>query len=525
MSRTSWERHLSVDRRIVRLLSASTYEDFPGAIREMVSNAYDADATKVDVEIDLKSDTIKVTDDGNGMTPDEFGFFLRIAGRQHGRRISPEFGRQRIGQFGIGFLAIFPFGKRIQVSSTARRSDVWFEATISAEKFFQEGQKPVDVGDIPIPGYEVSDPKYQDQHGTTIVISNLSEMTERYFKPRNINIKKSRQTILSWSPMDRLIWTLTENLPLGYPEESPYKEAFADLGQAGIRVSLNGKPLFRNAPGSDILENDMWEHGGIKCRYVIATDWKSIRPDEARYLKQRLRNVGIGDRTGFGLLVGRGYSRSRWLTGEVRILEGFDDLLSINRNSFRDSEEYDQLCEYFRLRLAHFANYLEAVDETKRHISAQISKSRGAEVGSTREVIRRNVDKLVARGFEVKTIPQSQSSSKHQPVHVDTKRKVVEIVEEHPALADTISIDSQSISVRYTKRDANTVDLPAVRRAVDGTIEINTNYPLFKSRRYGEVFKKVMVVMFIGSEKTKSSQELFSMVTKQLQREFQDLIE
>ncbi len=74
MARTTWSKHLSVDRRIVRLLSASTYEDFPGCMREMVSNAYDADATQVDIQIDLDSDEITISDNGNGMTPEEFRF-------------------------------------------------------------------------------------------------------------------------------------------------------------------------------------------------------------------------------------------------------------------------------------------------------------------------------------------------------------------------------------------------------------------------------------------------------------------
>src|SRR5688500_5861577 len=99
MARENWVKHLTVDRRIVRLLSASTYENFPGAIKEMVSNAYDADATEVNITIDLKKDFIEIRDNGNGMTPDEFGFFLRIAGQKRDKsRISSVYGRRQIGQ-------------------------------------------------------------------------------------------------------------------------------------------------------------------------------------------------------------------------------------------------------------------------------------------------------------------------------------------------------------------------------------------------------------------------------------------
>ncbi|HLF24946.1 MAG TPA: ATP-binding protein [Anaerolineae bacterium] len=524
--RTAWKKQLTVDRRIVRLLSASTYDDFPGAIREMVSNAYDADATEVNITIDLKNDLIEVTDNGNGMTPEEFDFFLRIAGQQRGKRTSPEFGRQRIGQFGIGFLATFPFGKRMQVVSSARRSDVRFEAIVPTERFMQEGQRLVDVEDIPIQGYEVRGPRLLEEHGTTIRMIGLTDMVSGYFQARNIVIRGSRSTVRAWEPLARLEWSLSEDLPLAYPSESPYREAFSDLGPSGITVRLNGKELFRNSPGSHILENKAWESNGISCRYVIATDWKSINPSENRYLKQRLRNVGIGTRTSFGLgLEGRAYSRLHWLTGEIRILDGFDNLLSIDRAKFIDSPEYDQFREYFRSRLGYFANHVETISEAQRDIKRQFSDSRAAEVGARRDVVGRNVEKLASRGFKVVSKREDQSSRKASPVSIDIERKVVEIVEDHQAFLDTISVGSEKIPVRYKawEWEAAKEKFPAVRWANDGAIEINTSYPLFESRRYGEVFKKVLVIILTLAEKSNSPQDLVSRVARQLPEEFSGL--
>ena len=300
MARENWIKHLTVDKRIVRLLSASTYENFPDAIREMVSNAYDADATEVNITIDLNKDFIEVRDNGNGMTPDEFGFFLRIAGQKRDKlRISPVFGRRQIGQFGIGFLAIFPFGKEIEIKSTALRSEITFKARIPAEKYNREGQT-IDVEDIQIPGYEIVDEKYYDQHGTTIHISSLTEVAKRFFSNEG-NVKSARDSIMAFSPLERLTWHLQEELPLDYSQESPYYKAFEDLGSSALKVRLNDKELFRNSPGTDILENSSWQYEDIKCRFVIATNWKKVIPEEAQHFKQRLRNVGIGKRTSFSL--------------------------------------------------------------------------------------------------------------------------------------------------------------------------------------------------------------------------------
>jgi hypothetical protein len=525
MPRRNWQKRISVDRRIVRLLSASTYEDFPGAIREMVSNAYDADATEVNIKIDLGNDVISITDNGNGMTPDEFDFFLRIAGQQRGRRVSPELSRRRIGQFGIGFMAVFPFGKRIQVISTTRRSDIWFEATIPTEQFIQEGQEglAINVGDIEVPGYEVRDPRYLEEHGTTIRIRGLTGMVHRYFRDREITARSKQYTMRKWPPEVQLEWTLGEDLPLEYPPDSTYKAALSDLGPVGIRVWLNGKELLRNVHASHILENKPWTFKEVKCRYVIATDWKSITPYEARFFKLRLRNVGIGVRTPFDLgTEGRAYSRLHWLTGEIHVLEGFDDLLTIDRKRFIESPEYDQFYGYFRDRLAYFANYLESVSEAERDIKRQLAGSRVAEVGARREIIGRKIGELESKGFTV-VRKSGTKPGKPEPVRVDVRQKIVEVIENHPAFLDTMSVGSKQIPVRYMQWDVTTEDFPAVRRAKDGVIEINTHYPLFESRRYGEVFKKVLVVLLVTAEETNSRSALLSRVARLLQNEFQDL--
>lgn len=524
MTQTTWQKQLTVDRRIVRLLSARTYEDFPGSIREMVSNSYDADATEVRIELDLDQGVLSVSDDGNGMTTEDFDLFLRIAGQQRGRRVSPEFARQRIGQFGIGFLAIFPFAGRVDISSTARRSPIRFQATIPTQEFVREEARLIDVQDVQIPGTEVSDPKFLHEHGTTIRVSGLTDMVHRYFKGSSIKLSSSRKTIRTWNSFDRFRWVLQEDLPLDYSEGSAYREAFSDLSSAGMRIWLNDDELFRNDIAAHVLENETWQFGDIKCRYVITTNWRSIQPSEARFLKQRLLNVGVGSRTSFGLgLTGRAYSRLHWLSGEIRILEGLDNLISIDRARFLDSPEYDQYAEHFRSRLAHYANHVEAISEAERDINRQLSDSRLAVVGPRRDVINRSIDKLSSRGFKVKSTGSQTGGENFPAVRVDVGRNVVEVVEDHPDLIDGVQIGEDIHTVRYERWDINKGALPAVRRGRDGTIEVNETYPLFRSRRYGAVFKKVLILLLLASEQAESSEALLSEIEQQLIREFSDL--
>ncbi len=151
---TDWPKRIRVERRIVSLLSRSLYSDFPKAIREMVSNAYDADATLVKINVDLRHKEIVVEDNGNGMSSDEFDSYLRIAGEPiEGGRLSPKFQRQRIGRFGVGFLASFPFCSSLELTSKREGSEVGFTANIPAERFVKGIGVEEDVSSIPVDGY------------------------------------------------------------------------------------------------------------------------------------------------------------------------------------------------------------------------------------------------------------------------------------------------------------------------------------------------------------------------------------
>lgn len=516
--------NLSVDKNIVKLLSAATYEDFPAALREVVSNAYDADSTTVKIQVNEERDFIEIVDDGSGMTPDEFGFFLRIAGQRGKREQSRELGRSKIGQFGIGFLSVFPFGKAIRITSTALRSDIQFEAVIAAEKYINPATKIINVEDLPIPGTLSQDKKFLQRHGTTIRIEGLSALARSYFHEQRRRRSREKASIKSYSVKEQLYWSLSEDLPVDYPKGSPLAEAFKDLGSSGFRVFLNKDEIFRNDPGQFILENETWTSGNITCRYVIATDWKSVIPEENRHYKIRLKNVGIGRRTAFDLgRLGRTFSRLHWLTGEIRIVEGLNNLLSIDRSRFVDSPEYDKFSEFFRNKLSHYAMHVETVAVAERDINRQLEDAKTAEVGSKKEIVEQKLKTLEARGFKVERKSSSKNRGANKPVKIDFQNKTVEFVEDHPTLDDTIEVMGKNIKVRYEKSPAKSSGFYAVKRNPEGSISINENYGLFSSRRYGEVIRKILLTAFLILEEADVDVELVSKLARRLEKELSDI--
>ncbi|MFQ5847424.1 MAG: ATP-binding protein, partial [Candidatus Methylomirabilales bacterium] len=90
-------------------------------VRELVNNAYDADATEVRVTVG--EEAIVVEDDGIGMDLDGLRQYFLIGSQEkleHPK--SPRFGRDRIGQFGIGKFATLSACQRFEVLTRREES-------------------------------------------------------------------------------------------------------------------------------------------------------------------------------------------------------------------------------------------------------------------------------------------------------------------------------------------------------------------------------------------------------------------
>ncbi len=111
---------------VLRELSG-IYPTFVSAFKELVSNAYDADATQVKIQLAPDLSTITVEDNGVGMTPFEFQQeYIRIGGsaRRNQCDVTPG-GRKPIGRKGIGFLAIARYCQTVEIQSHTHKTDTF----------------------------------------------------------------------------------------------------------------------------------------------------------------------------------------------------------------------------------------------------------------------------------------------------------------------------------------------------------------------------------------------------------------
>lgn len=194
---TPIETVLSTSDRVLRRVTDGIYREPWSALREIVSNAYDADATEVVIDTDApRFEQIRIRDNGNGFTADALASMIKSIGGSSKRteagaefgvtshadpNLSPS-GRKLIGKLGIGLFAVSQLTHEFQVI-TKRRGDS--ERTVADVLLFQyaegkpdasaeiDGQFKTGSGRIwKVPA------KDKNSQGTEIILRNLLPRTK-----------------------------------------------------------------------------------------------------------------------------------------------------------------------------------------------------------------------------------------------------------------------------------------------------------------------------------------------------------
>lgn len=161
-------QNFHADTNLFKTLSYETYKDVYQPFVELVSNSYDADASKVDIRISLPSDNsdervITIEDNGHGMDSEDLkNRFFNISVSQQ-PPVSPK-GRKRKGNKGIGRLSGFKLGKNLKYTIIKSNQEHKFELSYEKIKQLQF------IDDVNI---EINSQKTTKQSGVTVVITEI----------------------------------------------------------------------------------------------------------------------------------------------------------------------------------------------------------------------------------------------------------------------------------------------------------------------------------------------------------------
>ncbi|MDP3016919.1 MAG: ATP-binding protein, partial [Deltaproteobacteria bacterium] len=163
---------VTVDKSHLITIGERLYSESIELIRELVNNAYDADATEVDVK--MTDEMIEVKDNGTGMDRGGLKQYFNIGSTEKVNKArSPLFHRDLIGQFGIGKFASLSACECFEVYT--QKGDFAAKVTFDKKEWEKEGGQ----WNLPL---QVFSPDRERGDGTTVTLLRLT----REFDPEEV---------------------------------------------------------------------------------------------------------------------------------------------------------------------------------------------------------------------------------------------------------------------------------------------------------------------------------------------------
>lgn len=195
---------LKTDERVIARVTDGIYRQPASALRELISNAYDADATEVIIKTDRpRFSRISIADNGNGMTPQALGHMLMHIGgsakrQKHGEELgitsqqdpiySPN-GRRLIGKIGIGIFSVSQLTYNFQIITKTKGDNFRTIAVINLRQYSDEihgtpqSTDEYESGKVSVWREKAGD---IDSHGTTIILSSIRPQAKETLQSKEI---------------------------------------------------------------------------------------------------------------------------------------------------------------------------------------------------------------------------------------------------------------------------------------------------------------------------------------------------
>ncbi len=182
--------NLATNEKIIARITDGIYREPWAAFRELIANAYDADATSVVIETDAPYfKRILVRDDGAGMTPKTLAYVLKNIGgsskrtpagvqfgtAQAGAADRSPKGRMLIGKLGIGLFAVAQLTQHFQIITKSADDDVRTSASVRLQTYDDselDSTTEYVAGKVEIISERVR-PEEISSHGTAVILYDL----------------------------------------------------------------------------------------------------------------------------------------------------------------------------------------------------------------------------------------------------------------------------------------------------------------------------------------------------------------
>ncbi len=273
---------VTVDKSHIITIGERLYAESIEFVREIVNNAYDADATLV--EITVSEDSIEIRDNGAGMDREGLRQYFSIGSqfKLHTSK-SPIHHRDRIGQFGIGKFSSLSACERFEVLTKKGE----FVGRVVFDK--HEWEKAGDTWNLPL---ELLPPDFRKADGTTVMLTGMNKRFELNdieariiegtpLKAPNFRVRLNNHTITPRSLTGHRIPFLegTEFGPV-HGEIIILPQTLASTAELGIEIKVKQVTVRR-----ELFGMQTWGPTMARMRGEVNADFLPVTSDRTGFIK------------------------------------------------------------------------------------------------------------------------------------------------------------------------------------------------------------------------------------------------
>ncbi|HEM7526648.1 TPA: ATP-binding protein [Providencia rettgeri] len=201
---------LETDEKVLARVTDGIYRLPGSALRELISNAYDADAENVIINTDCpRFGSMTIRDDGNGMSIDTLSNLIHHIGNSAKRNnkgkdlevtegsdttISPNKKRKLIGKIGIGLFSVAQLTREFEIITKQVGNNYYLKAKIRlhnySEEYIEDQKNSIENRGASFEAGEVEvwteNTDNIDAHGTDIILKNIKQSAIEQLKSNDI---------------------------------------------------------------------------------------------------------------------------------------------------------------------------------------------------------------------------------------------------------------------------------------------------------------------------------------------------
>ena len=493
--------------RIIGDISTGIYRSPANALKELVSNAFDAGATEVVINTDYPGfSSVSCYDNGPGISLDRLTEIFKYIGGSN-KKLGGEggpLGRPLIGHIGIGILAMSQLSKRFVIISTTSGEPYRIEAEININEFETPASTRTNLGGGTIGNVAISViPEPVGEHYTIVTTpyetASLRRNLGQGVTPRShfASVDREAETFEEWvrgtslmegpknlTEYEAFLWELAALCPVRYFDDGPvlgwdgWDHVKERLNKYDFNVTVDGyelrKPVLLPSSSEPAAIGDDFKvypfrpyrssEQTLKFEGYVFHQRTQILPPNLRGLLIRIRDVGI-----------RGYDPS-WLnypvnlgpmmsamSGEIHVSKGLEEALNIDRNSFNETHEHFQQVQEVVFGHLGLPNQAGIARDIRARSRSRQQAVRQDQVRQHLEGITEKLARLTRSPWRIEVDPFIDS-----PILVDPLESVVSVNFDHTTVPTGVAARKEFFRVCLTSRLAECLDPPVGNDALVG---------------------------------------------------------